>query len=98
MRAKVRETSEIWTWAGATCLVGAAVSAELAWLHARAIQALGVICGTQPSPHCIWCPTALVLLAAGMVLISRSRRRHADPAYALAKGRAGRSAEAVRRR
>lgn len=98
MRPKVRDTSEIWTWAGAICLVGAAVSAEFAWLHARAIQALGVICGSQPSPHCIWCPTALVLLAAGLVLLSRSRRLRAAPAYAPAKGRAGRSAEAARRR
>lgn len=71
--------------AGLVVLAGAAVSAELAWLHARSIQALGVICGQGPDPHCAWCPTALVLLALGLFLV-------AAPSPACAPSKRGRKA------
>lgn len=49
-------------------IVGSAVSAELAWLHARELSAFGVICGGA-TPHCGWCVSAagLAALAAGLL-------------------------------
>lgn len=78
MPAHEHEPSELRTWAGAIALVGAAVSAEFAWLHARAIEAMGVICGDAPALHCGWCPTALALFGVGVYLLAGPRAATVD--------------------
>lgn len=64
------------TMAGALCLVGAAISAEIAWLHMRWLAATyGVICGQSPSlTHCAACPTAVALLAGGLGFLALALR------------------------
>jgi hypothetical protein len=78
MRTDARRASEIRTWAGALALVGAAASAELAWLHMRAVQALGVICGGPAESHCAWCPLAVALLGIGAFLLKAPARQPAE--------------------
>lgn len=60
--------------------VGAAVSAELAWLHARSLSAFGVICGGA-TPHCGWCysAVALGLIGAAALAVEWRARRAAVP-------------------
>lgn len=53
--------------------VGAAVSTELAWLHARALSALGVICGGA-TPHCGWCVSAVALGLIGAAALAAEWR------------------------
>lgn len=71
MQRDRRRTSDAKLVAGVTCLVGGTISAELAWLHARSVAALGEICGQTPSAHCLWCPTAVGLFALGTFLVLR---------------------------
>jgi hypothetical protein len=56
----------------------------MAWLHARAIDALGPICGGSTA-HCAWCPSAVALAAlgvAGLFAEWRSDRARTAPAAA----------------
>jgi len=65
-------------------IVGAAVSGELAWLHARSLEAFGVICGGL-TPHCGWCVSAVVsgaVAAAALTAEWRARRPVAVPVKA----------------
>lgn len=66
--------SDLITAAGAAMLVGAAVCAEFAWLAARGVASLGVICGAAGQPHCPWLISAGVLAAAGAAALALSRR------------------------
>ena len=50
---------------GAAMLVGAAVSAELAWLAARGVAELGVICGAAGRPDCPYLIAAAALFVSG---------------------------------
>lgn len=61
--------------AGLTSLVAGAVTAQLAWRHARAIQAMGPICGDGPDLHCAWCPATLAFLALGLLLLTSAAGR-----------------------
>lgn len=63
--------------------VGAAVSTELAWLHARALSALGVICGGA-TPHCGWCVSAVALGLIGAAALAAEWRAQSLAAVALA--------------
>ena len=56
-------------------LVGAAVSAEMAWLAARGVAQLGVICGAAGQPHCPWMIGSAALLASGTATLIAGRRR-----------------------
>ena len=67
--------SDLITAAGAAMLVGAAISAELAWLAARGVAQLGVICGAAGQPHCPYLVAAAALLVGGTLTLVRSRRR-----------------------
>ena len=67
--------SDLITAAGAAMLVGAAISAELAWLAARGVAELGVICGAAGQPHCPWLIGAGALLASGTATLIAGRRR-----------------------
>lgn len=67
--------SDLITAAGAAMLVGAAISAELAWLAARGVAELGVICGAAGQPHCPWLIGAAALLASGTATLIAGRRR-----------------------
>ncbi|MFN3513842.1 MAG: hypothetical protein ACK41C_12395 [Phenylobacterium sp.] len=58
-------------------LVAAAISAEMAWLHMREIQRLGVICGSALEPHCAWCPATVAFLLGGLALLAAPRLRQA---------------------
>ena len=53
---------------GASLLAGAAISFELAWLHAReTAEIYGVICGgAGAAPHCAACYAAPLLAWAGL--------------------------------
>ena len=55
---------------GSLLRLGANLSAELAWAHARA---LGHICGAAQSPHCGWCYAAVGLAMAGLAAVAASR-------------------------
>ena len=68
-------TSDLITAAGAAMLVGAAVSAEMAWLAARGVAQLGVICGAAGQPHCPWLIGAGALLVSGTAALVAGRRR-----------------------
>ena len=57
--------SDLITAAGAAMLVGAAICAELAWLAARGVADLGVICGAAGQPNCPWLIAAAVLAVGG---------------------------------
>jgi hypothetical protein len=58
-------------------IVGAAVSAELAWLHARELSAFGVICGGT-TIHCGWCVSTIALAGLAVAaLVSEARARRA---------------------
>lgn len=76
--------SDLITAAGAALLVGAALSAEMAWLAARGVAELGVICGAAGEPHCPWLIGAAALLASGAATLVAARRQ-AAPANAKAK-------------
>ena len=67
--------SDLITAAGAAMLVGAAVSAEMAWLAARGVAQLGVICGAAGQPHCAWVIGSAALLASGTATLIAGRRR-----------------------
>ena len=67
--------SDLITAAGADMLVGAAVSAEMAWLAARGVAELGVICGAAGQPHCPWMIGSAALLASGTATLIAGRRR-----------------------
>ncbi|CAN7367249.1 hypothetical protein LJR164_002209 [Phenylobacterium sp. LjRoot164] len=67
--------SDLITAAGAAMLVGAAVSTEMAWLAARGVAELGVICGAAGQPHCPWLIGAAALLASGTATLIAGRRR-----------------------
>ena len=67
--------SDLITAAGAAMLVGAAVSAEMAWLAARGVAQLGVICGAAGQPHCPWMIGSAALRASGTATLSAGRRR-----------------------
>ena len=67
--------SDLITAAGAAMLVGAAVSAEMAWLAARGVAQLGVICGAAGQPHCPWMIGSAALLASGTATLIAGRRR-----------------------
>ncbi|MDP1873238.1 hypothetical protein [Phenylobacterium sp.] len=57
--------------AGVAAWVGAALSAEYAWLHARSTAALyGAICGEGPLVHCAACYAAPMLALAGIALLA----------------------------
>ena len=59
------------TLTGAASLFGAAVSAEIAWLHMHGLAATyGVICGSGATPHCAACPAAMGLLAMGLAALA----------------------------
>jgi hypothetical protein len=75
----VMTQSDLITAAGAAMLVGAALSAEMAWLAARGVANLGVLCGSAGQPHCPWLIAAAVLLASGAATLIAGRRR-AKPA------------------
>ena len=67
--------SDLTTAAGAAMLVGSAVCGELAWLAARGVAELGVICGSAGQPHCPYLIAAAALLVGGSLTLVRSRRR-----------------------
>ncbi|WP_312164497.1 hypothetical protein [Phenylobacterium sp.] len=67
--------SDLVTAAGAVMLVGSALSAEMAWLAARGVANLGVICGAAGQPHCPWLIGAAALLASGTATLIAGRRR-----------------------
>ena len=78
---------EIRGWTAGLLLFLAAVSAEMAWAHARAASALGVICGEPPATHCAWCLLALVSGASGLLLLRRRATTRLQAA--LARTRSG---------
>ncbi|WP_374569791.1 hypothetical protein [Phenylobacterium sp.] len=62
-------------------IVGSAVSAELAWLHAKTLSAFGVICGGL-APHCGWCVATVGFAAVAVAALTvewRERRQAAVP-------------------
>ena len=54
-------------WGAGIALAIAAVSAAQALAHQKAIEAMGVICGQGPSPHCAWCAVGVAAAAAGLM-------------------------------
>lgn len=56
-------------WGAGIALSLAAVSAAQALAHQKAIQAMGVICGQGPSPHCAWCAVGVAAAATGLTLL-----------------------------
>lgn len=69
--------------AGLAGLSGAAVSAEIAWLHMRwTAGAYGVICGGGATAHCAACPTALGLLGLGLAALAAAAAAARRPARA----------------
>lgn len=71
--------SDLATAAGAAMLVAAAVCAELAWLAARGVAQLGVICGQAGRPDCPYLIAAAILLAAGTATLALGLRRRPAP-------------------
>lgn len=67
--------SDLITAAGAAMLVGAALSVEMAWLAARSVAQLGVICGAAGQPNCPWLMGGAALLASGTATLIAGRRR-----------------------
>lgn len=57
--------SDLVTAAGAAMMVGAAVSAELAWLAARGVAGLDTICGAAGQPDCPYLIAAAALFVSG---------------------------------
>lgn len=56
---------------------GAALSAEMAWLHARGLHLAEAFCGFAPqAPHCGWCVAAVALALTGVAALVHGR---ADP-------------------
>lgn len=62
------------TAAGAALLVAAAVCAELAWLAARGLAALGVICGSAGRPDCPYLIAAGALAVSGAAMLALGLR------------------------
>lgn len=75
------DRSEVLATVGAVLMGAGAVSAELAWLHARAMDAQGLLCGAS-EPHCAWCALAVAGLTAGAATLWLAFR----PAPAVAVG------------
>jgi len=67
--------SDLITAAGAAMLIGSALCGELAWLAAREVTNLGVICGAAGQPHCPWLIGAAALFASGAATLTLGRRR-----------------------
>ena len=67
--------SDLITAAGAAMLVGSAVCAELAWLAARGVANLGVICGSPGQIDCPYFVSAAALLVGGSLTLARGLRR-----------------------
>ena len=66
---------------------GAALSAEMAWLHARSLHLTEAFCGIAPrAPHCGWCVAAVALALTGAAALIHGRRDSATQA-APARGR-----------
>lgn len=59
-----------------------AIAGELAWLHARAVEAAGLLCGQAATPHCGWCVTAGGLAFVAVAVAARLDQRLAAPAVA----------------
>jgi hypothetical protein len=54
---------------------GAALSAEMAWLHARSLHLVDAFCGVSPTaPHCGWCVSAAALALTGAAALILGRR------------------------
>lgn len=66
--------SDLITAAGAAMLVSSAVCAELAWLAARGVANLGVICGSPGQIDCPYLVSAAGLLVAGSLTLARGLR------------------------
>lgn len=79
MRAAAITSTDIRMISASACLVGAAISLDMAWLHARSIEALGVICGRSAEVHCAWCPLAAVLLVTSLFLFGAGLRSRDRP-------------------
>lgn len=67
--------SDLITAAGAAMLVGSAICAELAWLAARGVANLGVICGSPGQIDCPYLVSSAVLLVGGSLTLARGLRR-----------------------
>lgn len=67
--------SDLITAAGAAMLVGSAVCAELAWLAARGVANLGVICGSPGQIDCPYLVSSALLLVGGSLTLVRGLRR-----------------------
>lgn len=52
---------------------GAALSAEMAWLHARALHLAEAFCGLAPREHCGWCVAAAALALTGAAALVHGR-------------------------
>ncbi|MFC3077233.1 hypothetical protein ACFODL_03915 [Phenylobacterium terrae] len=53
---------------------GAALSAEMAWLHARGLHLADAFCGVAPREHCGWCVAAVALGLTGAAALIHGRR------------------------
>ena len=63
---------------------GAALSTEMAWLHARSLHLADAFCGIAPRVHCGWCvaATALALTGAAALVHGGLESRGLRPAAA----------------
>lgn len=53
---------------------GAALSAEMAWLHAHGLHLAEAFCGFAPqTPHCGWCVAAVALALTGVAALVHGR-------------------------
>lgn len=62
-------TQTLRAWGAGIAPSLAAVSAAQAVAHQKTIQAMGVICGQGPSPHCAWCAVGVAAAATGLTLL-----------------------------
>lgn len=65
---------------------GAALSAELAWLHGRSLHLAEPFCGVAPqAPHCGWCVAAVALALSGVAALVHGRLSAPAPQAAVSR-------------